>query len=347
MVSGATVEFQSSLPVELIAGIVAIARRKESPKPWMSEFEAAVGSDRVDEIVELCRPLRGGMDLVEFTADAPDSDNVDSFLEFVGGLSDRKLTYYLLGRMCSMEQIPQHISEESVVTLLEETDTADSAYHDGAEFSWANDPAGTRDAIVEALRTVWDGYIRNHMEGIRRQWREKIGELTGYVERSGAPSLWQLVSDSDELPMEIPAGQPYKLIQFVPSCLTSYGHNYLFGYGKIIVIFSCEKSLKDAEDSRRLAEDTLSILKALSDKNRLRLLRLISKGKCEINGKQLAEVLKLSPSVVSRHLAQLRAAGLIEEHSKDNRNITYTLREGPISELSASLSEYLKREPHG
>lgn len=131
------------------------------------------------------------MDLVEFTADAPGADDIDSFLEFIGGLSDRKLTYYLLGRMCTMEQIPQH------------------------------------------------------------------------------------VSDGDELPMEIPAGQPYKLIQFVPSCLTSYRHNYLFGYGKIIVIFSCEKSLKEADDSRQLAENTLNTLKALSDKNRLRLLRLI------------------------------------------------------------------------
>ena len=46
----------------------------------------------------------------------------------------------------------------------------------------------------------------------------------------------------------------------------------------------------------------------------------------EINGKMMAEILKLSPSVVSRRLAQLRNAGLIDEHSKDNRNITYTVR---------------------
>lgn len=161
---------------------------------------------------------------------------------------------------------------------------------------------------MEVLRTVWDGYIRDHIDGIRRQWSDKIDDLTNYVERSGAPALWQLVSDSNELPMEIPTGQPYKLVQFVPSCLTSYGHNYLFGYGKIIVIFSCNTSLKIAEDNRRQAENALNILKALSDKNRLRLLRLISKGKCAINGKQMAEVLKLSPSVVSRHLVQLRCA---------------------------------------
>lgn len=73
------------------------------------------------------------MDLWEFAADAPGADDIDSFLGFIGGLSDRQLTYYLLGRMCTMEQIPQHISEQSVEKLLEETGTADSAYHDGAK----------------------------------------------------------------------------------------------------------------------------------------------------------------------------------------------------------------------
>ena len=112
------------------------------------------------------------------------------------------------------------------------------------------------------------------------------------------------------------------------------------------VILSCEKSLQEAEDKRRLAENTLVVIKALSDKNRLRLLRLINGGKRGINGKQIAEILKLSPSVISRHLAQLRNAGLIEEHSPDNRNISYTIRDTPITELSSAIASYIKRDSH-
>lgn len=109
------------------------------------------------------------MDLVEFTADAPDSSKVESLLDFIISLSDRRLAYYLLGRMYSMEQLPRVITAQSVVALLRDTDTADSAYHEGAEFSWADDPAATRTAIVDALRTVWDGYLRDRLSSSRHQ----------------------------------------------------------------------------------------------------------------------------------------------------------------------------------
>ena len=50
--------------------------------------------------------------------------------------------------------------------------------------------------------------------------------------------------------------------------------------------------------------------------------------------------------MISRHLAQLRKAGLIEEHSPDNRNITYSVRDAPIADLSASIATYIERDLH-
>lgn len=55
----------------------------------------------------------------------------------------------------------------------------------------------------------------------------------------------------------------------------------------------------------------LKIMKALSDRTRLRILALISSG--EICACQIIDVLKLAPSTVSKHTGILHDAGLIEK----------------------------------
>ena len=83
------------------------------------------------------------------------------------------------------------------------------------------------------------------------------------------------------------------------------------------------------------------MLRALADENRLKILRLISEEELAYNGRKIAEKLKLSPSVVSRHLGQLKDAGLVIEHSPDNRNILYIAQREKISELPQILLRYL------
>ncbi len=56
--------------------------------------------------------------------------------------------------------------------------------------------------------------------------------------------------------------------------------------------------------------DTLRITKALADVQRVRILMLLQGG--ELCVCQIMEVLGLAPSTVSKHLALLHAAGLVE-----------------------------------
>jgi DNA-binding transcriptional ArsR family regulator len=91
-----------------------------------------------------------------------------------------------------------------------------------------------------------------------------------------------------------------------------------------------------------LKSDLLAVFKALSDEKRLKILKLIAFNEQLANGKIIAERLTLSSSVVSRHLAQLRGCGLINEHSPDNRNITYSLDMEKISAISKDLQTFIK-----
>ena len=78
----------------------------------------------------------------------------------------------------------------------------------------------------------------------------------------------------------------------------------------------------------------IAISKALADENRVRALMLLSQG--ELCLCQIIEMLGLAPSTVSKHMAALRQARLVET-SKCGRWIYYRLvgKDGPKSAQQA------------
>ena len=69
----------------------------------------------------------------------------------------------------------------------------------------------------------------------------------------------------------------------------------------------------------------ISITKALSDENRVRALMMLRKG--ELCVCQLIEVLRLAPSTVSKHMAVLYQAGLVDARKQGRWNY-YRLADG-------------------
>ncbi|MFQ6613137.1 MAG: ArsR/SmtB family transcription factor [Fidelibacterota bacterium] len=93
-------------------------------------------------------------------------------------------------------------------------------------------------------------------------------------------------------------------------------------------------------------KNTVSILKALSDPQRLRILKMLelrSLCVCEITA-----VLNLAISTVSKHLAILRQAGLIRDW-KEGKWVNYKLNDHPVDSWTKTLwgmiSSRLQNEP--
>ncbi len=92
--------------------------------------------------------------------------------------------------------------------------------------------------------------------------------------------------------------------------------------------------------------DHLKVFKALSDKNRLRIMKMLEVRPmcvCEITA-----VLNLAPSTVSKHLSLLREAELVEE-TKDGKWVNYSLpskiRIPFVLEMLKLLRRSLKDDP--
>jgi len=69
-------------------------------------------------------------------------------------------------------------------------------------------------------------------------------------------------------------------------------------------------------------DELLKILKALSDKNRLRIVKMLQQRSCCVC--EVTAVLEIATSTVSSHLSILKAAGIIED-VKDGKWVDYYL----------------------
>lgn len=80
------------------------------------------------------------------------------------------------------------------------------------------------------------------------------------------------------------------------------------------------------------------IFKALSDKSRLRIMKMLqNKSLCVC---EITEILKLATSTVSKHLSILRDAGLIIDE-KDKKWINYRINPNPKDKAVSSALLYV------
>lgn len=73
-------------------------------------------------------------------------------------------------------------------------------------------------------------------------------------------------------------------------------------------------------------DELVKIFKAFSDKNRLRIANILIKAGCELCVCEIADSLMESQYNVSRHLKELKNAGLVSER-KDGRWVNYRIIE--------------------
>lgn len=88
------------------------------------------------------------------------------------------------------------------------------------------------------------------------------------------------------------------------------------------------------------------VAKAVADPSRVRILKLLEGG--ELCVCQIATVLDLAAATISKHLAQLRAAGLLQQR-RDGKWVYYRLAEKELNpyagKFQALLSQMLQDDP--
>ncbi len=88
-----------------------------------------------------------------------------------------------------------------------------------------------------------------------------------------------------------------------------------------------------------MRRETVNVFKALSDPNRIRIVKML--GERELCLCEVREVLGLSNSTVSKHLSVLRDAGILLD-SKDGKWVNFKLNDKPQNRFAISIIDFLR-----
>ena len=340
------VAVHSSPLLEMLLSLESLSMPR-CPQDLSGRAEEVLGGHFRRDITELYGAFAHGTMFQEFALGWEDHEDIPGFMDWIAGLDEREFAWYILGRITPVETLPEPLTGRSLASLLQqEPYVVHHAEQWYINFDWVTDLKGFRDRLISLWRHYWSGVFRYDVELLRPRWDAGIRDKEEELRKVGYRESYTNCVGSHELPDPLPADVPYRHLDFIPSCRTPHAKPITFyGYGSIKVIFNCVLQDADRERIRRMREQLVTGFKSLGDQTRIRVLKLIALNEKVVNGKWLSARLKISPSVVSRHLRQLKDSGFIEEFSEDNRNITYTVRWDNVRSVFGRLETYLLETP--
>jgi DNA-binding transcriptional ArsR family regulator len=310
-------------------------------RDWTEEARSVLGPDFVSQLAGIYNAHHLGCDFTELSFAYANYDDVDGFLRYIEKMPLPDFMFYVLGRIFPRSVIPDTINAGNLQMMFEEQSENVLPNYAGMDLSWTDRAEELKSTLHGLWSRYWEKFLSTRIGKCEAPWTESLREKEEIISKKGGTALLEDITGYKKLPPPIPEDMPYSEITVVPIYRIPRHHSMFYGYGNVTLLYDCRRTKAYERELEQEKDRTLRVLKALSDENRMKILRLIADVEHTVNGKAIAEKVGLSPSVVSRHLSQLRNAGIISERSEDNRNITYTMNEEVISSIPSSLLKYL------
>lgn len=336
------IRFETSTVFEMLISLNILLTPERRPD-WCAQARAALAPDWLAELEAVYGPYWNGFFFFELALDYPDHHDVPGFIQHVRTMSPERFVFYLVGRLVPPEVIAATGMEvEKLSAALDAT-----PYEQGCicravpmETILADVP-GFQARLTDLWQRYWEEFFHAQVPLLRTHWEHGLQDKQALLARLGGMGLFEHVTGRSELLPPLPPDHPVREVVFIPIFLAGSPVYMFYGYGNITVLFDSERTEARMAQIAQNKERALEVLKALSDSSRLDILRLIAQQEGRMNGKRLAAKLNLSPSAVSRHLTQLREAGVIVEETRDNRTITYRLQREALTSLPDRLLDFL------
>lgn len=338
------VSFRTSSIYEMMLSLGALHRPSPRHEKWARQARAELPGELLQDVDFLYSRFEDGVLLMELAVDYPDHHDVPGFLAYVEKMSIPTFLFYTLGRLAPPQQMER--LEPNVVSLLS---IIPSAFPEGCPktenrlrtagfLDLVADPEAYRDRMLELWRLYWETFFAEEAQPYTSLWEESVLEKCRTLSSQDTLEFVKTLSNHPELPEQIPQGYTTREILLVPSYFTRRQLMF-YGYGSITIIYDCWLTERRRAQLETLEEEILAVAKALSDRTRLQLLRLIVHDP-QLYGRELSKLCRISQPSVSRHLRILKEAKLLEERPADNR-ITYQVLRRRIEDLVPELTGYL------
>jgi DNA-binding transcriptional ArsR family regulator len=338
------VQFRSSPVYEMIVSLhTLVAGRRHLD--WAAKARAALGADLWAELEAIYRPFQEGVVLFEFPVDYADHQDVPGFIDYVRAMDPATFVFYLIGRIIPPYELKRYkLDPEFVADRLnhwcETTSHPHYPYLDAIKKLLLDVPA-FQTRLTDLWERYWTEFFQDEVKPLAAHWSQAIADKEHLLARQGGTALFDFITGKKRMPDNLPSDYPVKAIVCVPIYFVTAPSYLFFGYGNVTVLFNSEATLARISEIEQRKDQALLVTKALSDTTRLNIMKLIAGHDGFMHGKRIAEKLDLSPSSVSRQLAQLRDSGLVSEERHDDQTVTYWLIKDAITSLADKILDYL------
>lgn len=338
------VQLRTSAIFEMAISLHTLLFTDRHPE-WAEAARAALSSDLLAEARAVYEPYAKGQAFYELAFDYPDQDDVPGFIRHVRRMDAVTFLFYVVGRVATPEQIEAADFDAARLDPFLRAGATEYYYEGHLALlpfdELLADVSAVQNRVADLWESYWDAFFNTQVEELRPYWEDALAEKQRILARDGGQALYDLLSEGKPFPPSIPEGQPYTEFVFIPIYTQPRPVYMLFGYGNVTLLFSTGFTEARAAEREQVKQDVLDTTKALGDGTRLKILHTIATHEGTLHGKLIAAKVGLSPSSVSRHLAQLRDAGLIVEVPLDNRVIAYRIQREAIAALPDKLLDYL------
>ena len=336
------VRFRTSAVYEMIISL-QLMYRPTRRAAWTANTRANLPKDFLQELDAVYKPFAQGHIFLELPVDYDDHDDVQRFIDYVRTMDPVNFVFYLVGRLLSTDEIADlGVEAEPIMDALRTMPYSDYCPCLKAPFDEILvDVPGFQNRLADLWQWYWDEFFSDYVADLLPHWDQGLEDKQNLLARSGGQVLYENVTGKPHLMPSLPPDYPVTEVVFIPVYLMPSPVYIFYGYGNITVLFDSERTEARLAEVEQNKESVLAAFKALSDGSRIDILRLITQHEGQMNGKAIAKKLSLSAPTVSRHLGQLKEAGIITEESTDNRTITYKLQREALVALPNTLLDYL------
>jgi DNA-binding transcriptional ArsR family regulator len=341
------IRFAPSAPAELLIGLGAVQQPPARLKGWAAQVRAMLEPEWLEEIRFFTEDFWHTMSFMDLVADYDGPlEEADGFIEYIAGMDEETFLYYLWGRLIPHEEIPtmrQH-PERLVQRMYEFYE----AIWPGSGRDKTGGPMLARSTVlggelqvrlVRLLRVFNERVFRPDLPELRQRWAVSIAEQRTEFGRTDPATFLSRMFGSHILPPMFPEGTPLRELRLIPSYYLRRSHFEIWGHGSVFLFYDAGLSSERLAALDQEVQEISELASALSDPNRLKILRAISQDE-EVYGHKLARICGISQPAVSRHMGILKRAGLVEEVPSDGR-VLYRLRRATFEELAPRLRHYL------
>ncbi|MFD3449774.1 winged helix-turn-helix domain-containing protein [Microbacteriaceae bacterium 4G12] len=269
------------------------------PSPFMKEL-----SHDSQDFVALWKdtvPIDVSM-FLNFLLPCPYFYDLELFIEKVSKLRDDEFLYYLFGEEVSISQIHELLEDSAIIHKFEEHILWESEHQRCAVAQFISNVKTLRVRMLQALSEVASSDV--FLQELRN--RESLVKQVLLAVSSHRMEPLALAQYMMGKPFK--RSGLYEAFYFIPSHFLSHHRMRIFNSKVCIIMYRVTSPISDI---RKRSENYELQLKALSDRNRLLILRLLSTEKGY--GARIAEYLGITTATVSHHLEILKKAGFVQE----------------------------------